>query len=185
MTVSPFLTVATGGMLTISGTVQLTDFFLVGFAWLSANAGTVTVQGVDNLLAQVARCCQPLPGEAIIGYLTRSRGVSVHRPDCAAFLRLAGKEPARVLPVEWGARQGGQTVAIQIDAVDRRALLKDITTLLAQLGVHVMGMQAEQLRGGYGRVRILLHARVADFGQLGLVLARLESQPGVRSARRA
>ncbi|MBS0231791.1 MAG: bifunctional (p)ppGpp synthetase/guanosine-3',5'-bis(diphosphate) 3'-pyrophosphohydrolase [Proteobacteria bacterium] len=147
-------------------------------------AGTVTVQGVDNLLAQVARCCQPLPGEAIIGYLTRSRGVSVHRPDCAAFLRLAGKEPARVLPVEWGARQGGQSVEIRIDAIDRKALLKDITTLMAQLGVHVLGLTAEQVRGGYGRMRIALRARVADFGQFGLLLARLESLPGVNSARR-
>lgn len=148
-------------------------------------AGTVTVQGVDNLLAQVARCCQPLPGEAIVGYLTRSRGVSVHRPDCPAFLRLAGKEPARALPVEWGARQEGQTVAIVIEAVDRKALLKDITTLVAQLGVHVLGLNSEQLRGGYGRVRIALRVKVADFGQLGLLLARLESLPGVRSARRA
>ena len=147
-------------------------------------AGTVTVQGVDNLLAQVARCCQPLPGEAIIGYLTRTRGVSVHRPDCAAFLRLAGKEPARVLPVEWGARQTGQAVAIRIEATDRKALLKDITTLMAQLGVHVLGMHAEQVRGGYGRVRIGLRAKVADFGQFGLLLARLESLPGVQSARR-
>ncbi len=149
------------------------------------HAGTVTVQGVDNLLAQVARCCQPLPGEPIVGYLTRSRGVSVHRPDCASFLRLAAKEPARALPVEWGARQNGQTVAIQIEAIDRKALLRDITTLMAQLGIHVLGMHAEQLRGGYGRVRILLHARVADFGQFGLLLARLESLPGVRAARRA
>lgn len=148
------------------------------------SAGTVTVQGVDNLLAQVARCCQPLPGEAIVGYLTRARGVSVHRPDCAAFLRLVAKEPARALPVEWGARQSGQSVAIRIEALDRKALLKDITTLMAQLGVHVLGLNAEQRRGGHGQVRIALHARVADFGQLGLLLARLESLPGVRSARR-
>ena len=55
----------------------------------------MTVEGVDNLLVQVARCCQPLPGEPIVGYLTRARGVSVHRPDCAAFLRLAGRQPPR------------------------------------------------------------------------------------------
>ncbi len=149
-----------------------------------SSGGTVTVQGVDNLLAQVARCCQPLPGEPIVGYLTRSRGVSVHRPDCAAFNRLVAKEPARALPVEWGARQGGQAVALRIDAIDRKALLKDITTLVAQLGVHVLSLHSEQQRGGYGRVRVALHVRVADFGQLALLLARLESLPGVRSARR-
>ena len=146
-------------------------------------AGAVTVQGVDNLLAQVARCCQPLPGEAIVGYLTRTRGVSVHRPDCAAFLRLAAKEPARVLPVEWGARRSGQEVAIRIDAIDRKWLLKDITTLMAQLGVHVLALHTGQLRGG--SVRVQLQARVSDYEQLGLLLARLEALPGVEAARRA
>ena len=151
----------------------------------AVGAGAVTVQGVDNLLAQVARCCQPLPGEAIVGYLTRARGVSVHRPDCAAFLRLAGKEPARVLPVEWGARRGGQDVAIRIEAVDRKWLLKDITTLVAQVGVHAVGLHTDPLRGGNGRVRVRLQVRVSDYEQLGLLLARLESLPGVESARRA
>ncbi|MCR6497265.1 bifunctional (p)ppGpp synthetase/guanosine-3',5'-bis(diphosphate) 3'-pyrophosphohydrolase [Thermomonas sp. S9] len=148
-------------------------------------AGVVTVQGVDNLLVQVARCCQPLPGEAITGYLTRTRGVSVHRPDCAAFLRLAGKEPARVLPVEWGRAQAAQEVALRIEAVDRKWLLKDITTLLAQLGVNVLGLHTDPLRAGAARVRIRLQARIVDFEQLGLLLARLESLPGVESARRA
>jgi GTP pyrophosphokinase len=139
---------------------------------------------VDNLLVQVARCCQPLPGEPIVGYLTRTRGVSVHRPDCMAFLRLVAKEPARVLPVEWGSKRSGQVVAIRIDAVDRKWLLKDITTLVAPLGVHVLGLQSEQARGSQARVRIHLQARIADFEQLGLLLARLESLPGVEAARR-
>src|SRR5690606_38375599 len=147
-------------------------------------AGAVTVQGVDNLLAQVARCCQPLPGEAIAGYLTRTRGVSVHRPDCAAFLRLAAKEPARVLPVEWGMQRGGQEVAIRIDAGDRKWLLKDITTLVAQVGVHVLALRTDPMRGGNGRVRVQLQARVSDYEQLGLLLARLEALPGVEAARR-
>ena len=149
-----------------------------------SSAGTVTVQGVDNLLAQVARCCQPLPGEPIVGYLTRARGVSVHRPECASFLRLAAKQPARVLPVEWGARSGGHDVAIRIEAVDRKWLLKDITTLVAQLGIHVLGLHAEQLRDGHGRVRLNVRVRVADYGQLGLLLGRLEAMAGVESARR-
>ena len=142
------------------------------------------MQGVDNLLAQVARCCQPLPGEAIVGYLTQARGVSVHRPDCASFLRLAGKQPARVLPVEWGARSGGHEVAIRIDAVDRKWLLKDITTLMAQQGINVVGLHTEPLREGHGRVRLNVRVRVGDYGQLGLLLGRLEAMAGVESARR-
>ncbi|WP_374382996.1 bifunctional (p)ppGpp synthetase/guanosine-3',5'-bis(diphosphate) 3'-pyrophosphohydrolase [Thermomonas sp.] len=147
--------------------------------------GAVTVEGVDNLLAQVARCCQPLPGEPITGYLTRARGVSVHRPDCAAFLRLAARQPARVLPVEWGSRRREQEVGIRIEGVDRKWLLKDITTLVAQVGVHVASLHAEPVRGGHGRVRVQLQARIADFGQLGQLLSRLEALPGIQSARRA
>ncbi|WP_271680093.1 RelA/SpoT family protein [Thermomonas mangrovi] len=147
--------------------------------------GAVTVEGVDNLLAQVARCCQPLPGEPIVGYLTRARGVSVHRPDCASFLRLAARQPARVLPVEWGSRRREQEVGIRIEGVDRKWLLKDITTLVAQVGVHVASLHAEPVRGGHGRVRVQLQARIADFGQLGQLLSRLEALPGIQSARRA
>ena len=120
-----------------------------------------------------------------MGYLTRTRGISVHRPECAAFLRLAGKEPARVLPVEWGTRRSGQEVSVNIEAIDRKWLLKDITTLVAQIGVHVTGLNTEHLRGNQGRVRVQLRARVNDFEQLGLLLARLESLSGVESARRA
>ncbi|MFZ1624356.1 MAG: bifunctional (p)ppGpp synthetase/guanosine-3',5'-bis(diphosphate) 3'-pyrophosphohydrolase [Gammaproteobacteria bacterium] len=147
-------------------------------------AGKVTVQGVDNLLAHVARCCQPLPGEPIAGYLTQGRGVSVHRPDCAAFLRMAGLQPARVLPVEWGVRSGGHDVAVRIDAIDRNGLLKDVTNLLAQLKVHVLSVDSTPIRGGYGQVRIALQVRVADYGQLGLLLGRIEALAGVLSAQR-
>ena len=151
---------------------------------IAAAGGTVTVQGVDNLLAQVARCCQPLPGEPIAGYLTRGRGVSVHRPDCASFLRMAGLQPARVLPVEWGTRNGGHDVAMHVDAIDRKWLIKDITTLVAQLNVHVLSVHSAPMRGGHGQVRIGLQVRVADYGQLGLLLGRIEAIAGVESAHR-
>jgi len=147
-------------------------------------AGKVTVQGVDNLLAHVARCCQPLPGEPVAGYLTQGRGVSVHRPDCASFLRMAGLQPARVLPVEWGARSGGHDVAVRIDAIDRKGLFKDVTNLLAQLNVHVLSMHSTPMRDGDGQVRIALQVRVADYGQLGLLLGRIEALAGVLSAQR-
>src|SRR5690606_30181466 len=143
-----------------------------------------TVVGVDNLLVQIARCCQPLPGEAIAGYLTRSRGVSVHRADCAAFARLAAREPQRVLPVEWGASGGGHEAAVVLDAVDRKYLLKDVTNLIAQEDAHVLSIDGGASRGA-GRVQLRLSLRVADFGQLSRLLGRLEALPGVERARRA
>lgn len=142
-----------------------------------------TVVGVDNMLVQIARCCQPLPGEPIAGYLTRGRGVSVHRADCAAFLRLSAGQPQRVLSVEWGRTGGGHTANVVVDAVDRRWLLKDLTNLIAQDDAHVLSIQSEGLEGS--RVRLRLRLRVRDHEQLSRLLGRIDSLPGVETVRRA
>lgn len=142
-----------------------------------------TVVGVDNMLVQIARCCQPLPGEPIAGYLTRGRGVSVHRADCAAFLRLSASQPQRVLSVEWGRTGGGHTASVVVDAVDRRWLLKDLTNLIAQDDAHVLSIQSEGLDGS--RVRLRLQLRVRDHEQLSRLLGRVDSLPGVETVRRA
>ena len=140
------------------------------------------VVGVDNLLVQVARCCRPLPGEPIAGYLTRARGVTVHRRDCAAFLRLSAQSPQRVLPVEWGRAGGGHESDIEVDALDRRHLLKDLSHVIAQEDVHVLSIQSETL--GLSRVRLRLRVRVTDYGQLARVLGKLDDMPGVDASRR-
>ncbi len=149
----------------------------------SAQTG-FTVQGVGNLLVQLARCCQPVAGEAIAGYLTRGRGVTVHREDCAAFLRLSAAHPQRVLPVEWGRSGGGYEVDVRIDGMDRKWLLKDITTLIAQEEAHVLDIHSDQREGG-GKVHLRLRLRVEDFGQLSTLLGKLDALPGVHAARRS
>ena len=146
-------------------------------------ASGFTVVGVGNLLVQVARCCQPLPGEAVSGYLTRGKGVSVHRADCAAFLRLAALHPQRVLPVEWGGGTGGHETDIVVEALDRKYMLKDVTNQIAQEEAHVQGIHSESLRGQ--RIRLRLRLRVQDFGQLSRLLGKLEVLPGVETTRRA
>ncbi|MEL1265548.1 bifunctional (p)ppGpp synthetase/guanosine-3',5'-bis(diphosphate) 3'-pyrophosphohydrolase [Pseudoxanthomonas putridarboris] len=143
-----------------------------------------TVQGVGNLLVQLARCCQPVPGEPIAGYLTRGRGVTVHRADCASFVRLAAANPPRVLPVEWGQASGGYEVDVQIAAIDRKWLLKDITTLIAQEDANVLDINSQNTRAS-GRVRLRLRLKVADFGQLSTLLGKLDALPGVEEARRS
>jgi GTP pyrophosphokinase len=164
-------------------------------------ASSATVVGVGNLLMQMARCCQPLPGEPVGGYLTRGRGVSVHRTGCATFQRLATAQPGRILPVEWGAAQGGnaQEVELQVDAIDRKWLLKDLTNLIAQEDAHVVDIRADDSRTDdsrtadgrsgagrtdRGRVRLRLRVRVSDFGHLARLLGRLEGVAGVERARR-
>jgi GTP pyrophosphokinase len=147
-----------------------------------------TVVGVGNLLMQMARCCQPVRGEPVAGYLTRGRGVSVHRAGCATFQRLAAAQPARVLPVEWNPPRGGQAaqgheVDLQVDAIDRKWMLKDLTNLIAQEDAHVVDIHSDPQRGGALRLR--LRVRVSDFGQLARLLGRLEALSGVERARRA
>ena len=143
-----------------------------------------TVQGVDNLLVQLARCCQPLPGEAVAGYLTAGRGVSVHRADCATLARLAARQSQRRLPVDWGDAQGSHDVDVQLLALDRKWLLKEVTNAIAQANAHVGAIRSDHERRG-NRVRLRMRLRVADFGQLAELLGKLAALPGVEDVRRA
>ena len=145
--------------------------------------GDFTVQGVGNLLVQIARCCQPLPGEPILGYLTRGRGVTVHRPDCVALQRLLARQPQRVLPVEWGRTGSGYDVDVEVVALDRKWLLKEVTNAIAQGNAHVSAIHSDHERNG-ARVRLRLRLRVADYGQLSSLLGKLATLPGVGRAQR-
>lgn len=142
-----------------------------------------TVQGVGNLLVQLARCCQPVAGEPIAGYLTRGRGITVHRTDCAALSRLAAAHPQRVLPVEWGQAGSGYEVDVQVRAVDRRWLLKDITNLIAQEDAHVLEINSDNVRDT-GRAQLRLRLKVSDYDQLSSLLGKLDALPGVSEVRR-
>ncbi|MFH2078971.1 MAG: bifunctional (p)ppGpp synthetase/guanosine-3',5'-bis(diphosphate) 3'-pyrophosphohydrolase [Pseudomonadota bacterium] len=143
-----------------------------------------TVEGVGNLLSQIARCCQPVPGDPIVGYLTRGRGVSIHRAGCPALQRLEERNPERLLPVEWGrGTRGSYDVDIQVHAFDRKWLLKDLTNTIAQQGVNILGLQS-RVDDDKGLAELRLAVRVADFGQLSDLLGRLSAVPGVREAQR-
>lgn len=150
---------------------------------VGARHDSFVVEGVGNLLTQLARCCQPVPGDAIAGYLTRGRGISVHRADCAALARLLARDPDRAMPVAWGRAGGTYAVDVAIQGFDRKSLLKDITTLIAQEGVHIHAI-ASRADDGRGLVDLRLTLKVSDFGQLSRLLARLAGVPGVRDARR-
>ena len=143
-----------------------------------------TVEGVGNLLSQIARCCQPVPGDQIVGYLTRGRGVSIHRAGCASVQRLLARQPDRLLPVEWGrANASSYEVDITLRAFDRKWLFKDLTNIIAQMGVNILGVQS-RVDEAQGMAELRIAVRVADFGQLSDLLGRLNAVPGVQEARR-
>ncbi len=150
----------------------------------SADNSRFTVEGVGNLLVQLARCCQPVPGDAIVGYLTRARGVSVHRQGCTSVQRLLAAQPERALPVNWGGAVGSRyEVNVLVRAYDRKWLLKDLTNLIAQAEINILGMNS-QVDPARGLAEIRLALNVNDFQQLSELLGRLNAVPGVQDARR-
>ena len=150
---------------------------------VGARNDSFVVDGVGNLLMQLARCCQPVPGDAIAGYLTRGRGISVHRADCVALSRLVARDPDRAMPVSWGRAGGTYAVDVAIHGLDRKSLLKDITTLIAQEGIHINAV-ASRTDDSRGLADLKLTLKVSDFEQLSKLLSRLTAVPGVRDARR-
>jgi GTP pyrophosphokinase len=150
----------------------------------SGSDDDVRIEGVGSLLHQMARCCQPVPGDAIAGYITRGRGVSIHRQDCKQFRNLQRRQPERVLDVRWSSGPRSRYPSrIIVEAWDRHELIKDIGTLLAAEKVNVTAMNAHQPEAG-GSVKIELTVQVEDFDQLAALLNRLQTIPSVTDAKR-
>ncbi len=145
----------------------------------------VLVVGVDSLLTQLARCCKPAPGDAIGGYVTRGKGVAVHRSDCSNWRQMSGRNPERVIPVTWGqpgAKDDGRySVDVVVEAGDRPGLLRDVCDAFAQGKAHVQAMQSQSLKD---RVSITLTVLTTDTAHLAPVLARVGQVNGVFKARR-
>lgn len=138
------------------------------------------VLGVGNLLTTMARCCNPVPGDQIVGYVTRSRGVSVHRADCLNILNEAEHE--RIVEVEWGTVTRTYPVSIRIEAWDRVGLLRDITTVVTEEKVNMVGVRTSE--HGEGSVTITTTLETTGIEQLSRLLARIEIIRGVRSVER-
>ncbi|MEO5559355.1 MAG: bifunctional (p)ppGpp synthetase/guanosine-3',5'-bis(diphosphate) 3'-pyrophosphohydrolase [Dokdonella sp.] len=149
-----------------------------------ADTDAIVIEGVGNLLSQLSRCCQPLPGDVIAGYITRGRGVSVHRSDCAQLATLRERDADRVIAVEWGRRsQRAYEVDIVVKGYDRKWLHKDVSNAIAAENVHVIALTA-RIDARKGIVEMNYALRVNDFGQLSGVLGHLLAVPNVIEARR-
>ncbi|MFC2055962.1 RelA/SpoT family protein [Chloroflexota bacterium] len=140
----------------------------------------VKVRGVGDLLTQLAQCCNPVPGDNIIGYVTRSRGVTVHRQDCYNVVHEDEKD--RLILVEWGETSSLYPVQIQIQAEDRVGLMRDITTLVADEKINIV---AVNLTNNDDRsISIFLSLETANLAQLSHLLVKVEGIRGVISATR-
>jgi GTP pyrophosphokinase len=141
--------------------------------------------GVDSLLTQLAKCCKPAPPDGIGGFVTRGKGVSIHRSDCTSFRQLAQRTPERVIEVEWGRPKAGSEavypVDVSVEASDRQGLLRDISEVFAKEKMNVIGAQSQTVKG---TAWMTFTVEIADSQKLGKVLFAVKDVGGVRSARR-
>jgi len=141
---------------------------------------SISVLGTGDLLTRLARCCNPVPGDKITGYVTRGEGVSVHRSDCRNIQNEDERE--RLVDVEWGRRGQLYPVAVHIDAWDRVGLLRDISTMVAEERVNMVGVHTQE--GEDGHITIFVTLETAGIEQLTKMLSRLESIRGVITVSR-
>ncbi len=148
-----------------------------------ADAG-VQIHGVGNLLTQFAKCCRPVPNDAIVGFITRGRGVTIHRSDCTNMLRLDAERRRRLIDVKWTATDTKTyPVDVQINAYDRQGLLRDVTTILAAESVNVVSLDT-RTRSEDQSAEIKMTVEVSDLSHLSRILDRISQLPNVIEARR-
>lgn len=148
------------------------------------NKDVVLIEGVGNLLVVMSNCCKPLPGDAIVGYVTRGRGLAVHRSDCKDLKHLASLEAERVLEVQWGQAPGQRfRVQVRVSAFDRNGLLRDVGTVLAEAKVSVMG-SSTRVDPDEAIAEMDYTLEVNDFAQLSSLLAKLRGLNNVIDAKR-
>jgi GTP pyrophosphokinase len=142
------------------------------------------VQGIGDLLATFAKCCNPVPPEAIGGYLAIGRGVSIHSQSCSNFVRLAAKNPARVLAIDWGKTAEKEFgVDIDVRAFDRRGLVRDISAVIADEKISIRGMNTITDKNN-NEARMQFTLAINGLPQLSRVLARIAQLPNIISAKR-
>ncbi len=153
-----------------------------------SSRGDVLVVGVDSLLTGLARCCRPAPGDAIEGFVTRHKGVAIHRRSCSNFRHMAERSPQRVISVAWGATPAADArfaIDVAIEALDRPGLLRDITEVFAKERVNVVGVHSQTVRDARGSIaRMNFTIEVAQTSALSGVLAQVLKVDSVRLARR-
>lgn len=145
----------------------------------------VLVVGVDSMLTQLAKCCKPAPPDVIGGFVTKGKGVSIHRADCADYRYLARTHPDRVIAVQWRGVKSNETafypVDVSVEARDRQGLLRDISEVFAREKINVIGVQTQSVKG---LAWMTFTVEVSDAQRLNRVLSTLTDVEGVRMAKR-
>jgi len=138
------------------------------------------VDGVGDLLTRLAVCCKPVPGDAIVGYITRGKGITVHRADCGNVVNLTDTE--RLIPVSWGRAEQAYPVVIHMEAFDRSGLLRDIAAAVADLGINMSSVNVST--NGDHTATIVATMGIKSLSQLSMLMNKLQSIRDVLDVRR-
>ncbi|HEX3031564.1 MAG TPA: bifunctional (p)ppGpp synthetase/guanosine-3',5'-bis(diphosphate) 3'-pyrophosphohydrolase [Bacillota bacterium] len=168
-----------------SAAEELADFQAETKTWVGqgkSNQGVV-VKDIDNVMVRMARCCNPLPGDPIIGFITKGRGVSIHRQGCGNLHANRNKEGGRIIEVAWDdTHKESYQVKLEVDAMDRAGLLTDVMAVITELKISANSVHAGGTRNGQARVDLLLEVRSLD--QLDVILKRISRVKDVHEVRR-
>ena len=148
-----------------------------------SSSGGVLVLGVNNIATLIARCCKPVPPDPIVGFITRARGVTVHRQDCINITSLGADQRERLMPADWGktGEEAPFSADLEVVAVDRQGLLRDISEAIARERINVTAVNTLS-RGVHAFMRFTLQVGSAD--GIARVLRQVKDVPGVDTARR-
>lgn len=151
---------------------------------LSEAGGEIKVRGVGNLLTHMAKCCEPVPLEPIVGFITHGRGVSIHRRDCSNLLDLMTHHRERVIEVDWGEETAvTYSVVIHIDAYDRPGLLRDVTSVFLAEQANVLGSNT-RTDPKTAMAHMLLTLEIKDVEQLSRIMDKIAQIPNIMEVRR-
>jgi GTP pyrophosphokinase len=143
----------------------------------------IRVRGVADVLVRIARCCNPVPGDEIVGFVTRGRGVSVHRKDCPNAVELKKASDDRMIEVEWDTEQAALfQVEIQVEALDRTKLLRDVSNAVSDSGVNILAANVATSKEGIATFRFIFE--ISNLGQLKGLIANVRRIEGVFDAHR-
>ncbi|MFA9440389.1 bifunctional (p)ppGpp synthetase/guanosine-3',5'-bis(diphosphate) 3'-pyrophosphohydrolase [Uliginosibacterium sp. sgz301328] len=170
---------------------QKPDDVAIGKRRASESSDGITIVGVGKLLTQLARCCKPVPPDDIQGFVTRGRGVSIHRTDCKSFQNIAHRHPERIVPADWGTGGGMPTPAqppevypvdISVEAIDRQGLLRDISDVFSRDKLNVIGVNTVSKAG---RAYMRFTVEVSSASSVQKILQQVGEVKGVEATARA
>lgn len=143
------------------------------------NKSSVIVDGNSNVLISLAQCCQPIPGDEVIGFITRGKGISVHKKNCSSIKRLAHSSE-RFIKIVWAESAGSHPVKIAVEAEDRPNLLKDITDKIYQMNVNIVKMEGEATKSGNAEMRFIIEVKSIE--ELNAILKKIRETKNVLKA---